>query len=574
MPVKIYEQSVLFTTRQVLPVAIGDGIPPCYPQVQLSANDKIVEQSIALIWMENDFIRLAIAPSLGGRIIALTDLRTGSNVMTLPSEIKLSEHSHRGVVWNHGLEFLSGRDRTLSLGPMEFRVIEASGPEEKGAVFLFEWLGDVSWHGAITLLADRPTFLIEQTHYNRRWLSSQARGGVLFHETDTEQTSSDSCILKSASSEAGIYASWKPGDFILLENSLSTGEPDFALAGHKSDSTRLECTVFSGKSPVSQTSHLATAFIKDATLEIQPHGEISDAKIYLKVNGQTLESPFTGQPGHSSTSNLSAIGANIEGFQLQTKNKDVLLSWPDEKLILNHPVIPASPNLDEIIQSAVQPMRAYRRVSGLEAFSYWAEALNALKEQQWADADELLEQYLGFNAEDSLAWWLKSSVRRESGKAKEEDSPELPNAHYLAPLEPLLRAEAFLNTPQAASREPNPLLASVAANPDHAAGCVGMYLECHLYLGMARLADELLRHRDNAMVRYLLAYALLSQAKNETAAAEHITLAGKQPIEPPFPYRLVEKRAVLELSRRFPNNERLNTLSSVLARLEQNPNSA
>lgn len=571
MPVKIYEDSASFTTKQVVPVPIGDEIPACYPQVRLEITVETVEQTIPVIWMENEFIRLGIAPSLGGRIIAITDLRTGIDIISLPTEIELVEDEFRGVHWNHGIEFVAGQKRGNSLGPIDFRVMEAGSQEDKGAVFLFEWIGDLSWHAAITLYPDRASFLIEQNVFNRRWRSVEGCGGINIPALSSEHISPDSCLLSDNSSSSGLFMSWLPGDLTLRASGLVTGEPLIKLGGHRSDSIRIECSVYSNVAQLATVNHTAAIFLNDEQLIIQPHQSVLQAKIYLSVSGQTLEAPFSAPLGQESTTNLNSLPASIDAISIRNEHRETLINWPKPSHF--EPILATGSTadmFDEIIYRAEAPYRTYLRNPGLEPFCYWMEAVEAVKDDEFAKAEELMDKYLGFNAEDPLGWWFKSSIRRESGKAKEEDARELPNAHYLAPLEPVLRAEAFLNTPIAEGREPNPLLAQLAVNPDHAGGVVGMYLECHLIQGMARLADELLRHRDNAMVRYLLAFALLEYAKNETAAGEQVMLAGKLAIEPPFPHRMVEVRAINQLANKFTGDERLNTLKGVMVRAVKN----
>ncbi|MBX3113612.1 MAG: DUF5107 domain-containing protein [Fimbriimonadaceae bacterium] len=565
MPVKIYEDSASFTTKQVVPVPIGNEIPACYPQVRLEITRETVEQTIPILWMENEFIRLGIAPSLGGRIVAITDLRTGIDVIPLPDEINLVENDFRGARWNHGIEFIAGENRSNSLGPVDFRVKEAGSPEDKGAVFLFEWTGDLSWHAAITLYPDRAAFLIEQNVFNRRWLSSHGRGGIDFPELVQDYVSPDSCLIAQPSASGGLFMSWTPGGLTLTDDGLVTGEPKIALGGHRTDSIRIECSVFSSKAPLTASTHSAAVFLDDKELIVQPHQEIANAKVFLSVSGQTLEAPLSATLGGASTTPLNSLPGKIDAISIRDEHRETLVSWPSSSQCHPQTTTGSTASMfDEIIARAESPFRTYFRNPGLEPFSNWMEAVEAIKSDDFISAEESMDKYLGFNAEDSLGWWFKASMCRESGKAKDEDDRELPNAHYLAPLEPILRAEAFLNTPIAEGREPNPLLAPLAANPDHAAGVIGLYLECHLIQGMARLADELLRHRDNAMVRYLLAYALLEFARNETAAGEQVMLAGKLAIEPPSPHRLVEKMVINQLADKFSGDARLKTLRGVM----------
>jgi len=571
MPVKIYEQSASFTTKQVVPVPIGDDIPSCYPQVRLLVTDETVEQTIPIIWMENEFIRLAIAPSLGGRIIAITDLRTSIDVIPLPTQIDLIEDEFRGAHWSHGIEFVAGLNRSNSLGPIDFRVMEAGTPEDKGALFLFEWTGDLSWHSAITLYPDRAAFLIEQNVFNRRWTSIVGDGGVDWTNMSDGLVSVNSCLVSQNSDRAGLYMSWVPGDLTSKSSSLVDGNSSMRIGGHRTDAIRREFTVYSGQAPLLNSNHLIAAFMNNDQLFIQPQQAIENTKIFLSVGGQTLEARFATELGKTSTTELISLPGGIDAISIRNDRLETIFAWPKVEEIATLPIHESRAAVyDELIADAIPPYRAFLRNPGLEPFCYWMEAVEAVKDDEFTKAEELMEKYLGFNAEDPLGWWFKSSIRRESGKAKEDDARELPNAHYLAPLEPVLRAEAFLNTPIAEGREPNPLLAQLAVNPDHAAGVVGTYLECHLIQGMARLADELLRHRDNAMVRYLLAFALLEYAKNETAAGEQVMLASKLAIEPPFPHRMVELMAVNQLADTFTGDQRLSTLRGVMERAVKN----
>lgn len=561
MPVKIYEQSVSVTTNQVVPVPIGDEIPACYPQVRLEITAERVGQTVPIIWMENEYIRLGIAPSLGGRIVAITDLRTGIDVVSLPTEINLTEDELRGAKWVHGIEFVAGK-RANALGPIDFRVMEAGSAEDKGAVFLFEWTGDLSWHGAITLYPDRAAFLIEQSLLNRRWKSVAGQSGVDFPGMIAVPTSGQSCLVSQNSDRAGLFVSWEPGEVNTDDRAR--------LAGHRTDAIRRECTVYSDQAPLLYSNHLVGVFMDENLISIQPHQQIANAKIFLSVGGQTLEAPFLIELGKSSPTALKSLPGNIEAISIRNERLETIFAWPQEEANNYLPENQSAGGIyDKLIDEAVPPFRAIFRNPGLEPFCCWMDAIEAIKIDDFAAAEDLMDKYLGFNAEDAIGWWFKSSIRRESGKAKEEDARELPNAHYLAPLEPLLRAEAFLNTPIAEGREPNPLLEPIAMNPDHAAGVVGMYLECHLIQGMARLADELLRHKDSAMVRYLLAVALLDFARNETAAAEQVMLASKLAIEPPFPHRLVELSTINRLAETLPNDQRLSILKGVLERAKE-----
>ena len=176
-------------------------------------------------------------------------------------------------------------------------------------------------------------------------------------------------------------------------------------------------------------------------------------------------------------------------------------------------------------------------------------AMHSLSRGDPESAVHHLEAALGYNAEDALAWWLKAVAQRLAS-IEDPDAPELPNAHFLSPLEPLLRAEAFLAQGSSRSAEPSPLLAPLAAFPDHALEAVAMILDCGLWKEAARLLDELLRFEDLPLLRRLLAYCCLQAPGLQAEAADHARRAAKSPVRGPKPWRTVELGAVEALANR------------------------
>ena len=100
-----------------------------------------------------------------------------------------------------------------------------------------------------------------------------------------------------------------------------------------------------------------------------------------------------------------------------------------------------------------------------------------------------------YNADDPLLWWGKAVALRLAG---EDNEQELLNAHFLAPLEPALRAESFLSQPINPDGAPSPLLASLAENPEEFIEVACLLIDCGLFDQASRWIDEALRHRDLA----------------------------------------------------------------------------
>jgi tetratricopeptide (TPR) repeat protein len=183
--------------------------------------------------------------------------------------------------------------------------------------------------------------------------------------------------------------------------------------------------------------------------------------------------------------------------------------------------------------------------------AYTALGIQALAAKKFLEADAAFEQALLYNADDPLLWWEKALAQRLLGN--EEELPELLNAHFLAPLEPALRAEAFLAQPLATGKEPSPLLAAFNENPEDFVEVACLLIERGQFDQAHRWLDEAMRHRDLPMLRLLTAYCLLKGTQMVADAAEHVRAAAQSP-GPPYPWRPVEREALAALHARFPSD--------------------
>lgn len=180
-------------------------------------------------------------------------------------------------------------------------------------------------------------------------------------------------------------------------------------------------------------------------------------------------------------------------------------------------------------------------------------AHHSIRKKDWEKALHWLDDGLGYHAEDHLAWWAKGMVNRIQGV----ESDDLLNAHYLAPLEPLLRAESFLAMPQTHGKEPSAVVKPLAADPAALIEIACALLDLRLFDEATRWIDEALRHGENQMLLYLQAWAFLVGSKMDVEAAELVHRASKMEIKSPYLWRPIEVRALTELSHRFPADEKL-----------------
>jgi hypothetical protein len=214
-------------------------------------------------------------------------------------------------------------------------------------------------------------------------------------------------------------------------------------------------------------------------------------------------------------------------------------------------------------EESVGRIHALRRDGAYRHLVSLLDAVRSLRESDNGTAIEALDTAIGFSADDALLWWLKALVLRLSGEEAEE-RPELPNAHFLSPLEPVLRAEAFLAQPQTHAKEGSPLIKPMANNPEAMIEVAVLLLESGLRMEASRWIDECLRHRNEPMLQYLAAWNLMTASRMEAEAAQHVRNVAQAGWEPPFPWRYLERRAIRELAELFSTDERLQKLKALV----------
>lgn len=141
----------------------------------------------------------------------------------------------------------------------------------------------------------------------------------------------------------------------------------------------------------------------------------------------------------------------------------------------------------------------------------------AFQVQDWPRAALFAEQELLFNGNDALAWWEMAVAQRHSEVSQ---SDALSNAHFLAPLDLVLRAEAVLNG-EWRGRETHPLLNAIKDQPELMVLAVIPYIERGLWKDAANWLNECLRTCDSPRLHLLAAYTYLNGTSMRTHAAEH-----------------------------------------------------
>ena len=543
--------------EEALDLRIGllEAVAPASPYPRLRPTGVVEPRTFGAVRLENAFLRATVLPGLGGRILSILDRRTGTEILD-PVPLQATTGGPRGARLAAGVQLLlDGDDRPNDLGPVDFQIEE---PPE--AVWLAESVGGtgLSFHLRVELPPERAELRLEARVLNRTRRPLPYNGALALALGEVR---TDGEVAWSPTRRAGLR---------LRSDELEHGEiregrlvrsrfSETGLLGPRQvDVWHAVLTPFSGLDGLPAVSDDAAATFDATRVQVQVVTPIPGARVLLGLaDGQTLEAPADLAPEEVLEIPLEGLHADPVALAVQDAGRtDRLRTGPvDGGWLPTGAPAPASlpdPDVDAMDSTELRRLLfspAHRALAHLE-LGYRDLAAGA-----YAQADERLESALLYNADDPLNWWTKAMARRLA--EDQEEGPELPNAHFLAPLEPVLRAEAFLAQPAAQGREPNPLVAPLAERPEALVEVACLLLEIGARAEASRWIDEALRHREVAMLRLLAAWSFLRGSRMEAEAAALVAAAGRLPFDPPYPWREIERRALAELAERFPGDARL-----------------
>lgn len=556
----------------------GDG----YPFPALIVTDRREARKFRTVILENPFLRVTLVPALGGRILSLFDRRTSTGILPVFDALLPVPGGRRGAFLPAGVQLrLDGEDRLASLGVAATMAVQAEDDESPGGVWVAETAlaNGLGFHLFVSLPPDRAQLRFEARISNRTFRPLPYDGELAFAVGTGEWNGS---AYDSDTRDAGFHLGTEsPFDGVRLENGILR----FArfgvnrwLAPRQVDAWTVTLTPFSGllgtvEPTVSRSRCSAEAAARfDAVhLRLQTTAlRLGHKLVFLTADGQTFETPVDLYPEHMLEMPLDALPSPPVALVLLDPRREEVLrvdasnasgrasggkSYESGHHVAEPEKPPPSPQTPEL-----ELRRATFDVASRH-LAHTALGIQALGAGEYSRADGEFEHALLYNASDPLLWWAKAFAQRLAGA--EEESGELLNAHFLAPLEPALRAEAFLRQPLAMVKEPSPLLEALNENPEEFVEVACLLIE-HGRLDQAhRWLDEALRHRDLAMLRLLTAYCLLMGTQMVADAAEHVRAAGRIP-GPPYPWRPVELNALRVLQERFPDDAHLSRLIALV----------
>ncbi|GIV15190.1 MAG: hypothetical protein KatS3mg022_0625 [Armatimonadota bacterium] len=195
-----------------------------------------------------------------------------------------------------------------------------------------------------------------------------------------------------------------------------------------------------------------------------------------------------------------------------------------------------------------------RRSAEYRSLAFYLLGLCAMRRGDYARADDLLAEALLYNAADIKAWMMRAVVLRLRGELEEAAQVRL-QVHLLAPLEPLLRTEAFLSTPASPEADAVSLLRPLAVQPHTFEEVACDYLNAGCPNDAIRILESPSRLGlpEMAMGHYLLALAYARKGL-PAQVVEHALLAARSNTEYLFPWRTEDYLALQQVLARRPDD--------------------
>ncbi|MCS6830304.1 MAG: DUF5107 domain-containing protein [Armatimonadota bacterium] len=188
-----------------------------------------------------------------------------------------------------------------------------------------------------------------------------------------------------------------------------------------------------------------------------------------------------------------------------------------------------------------------RRSAEYRGLALYLLGLCAMRRADYTRADDLLAEALLYNAADIKAWMMRAVALRLRGELEEASQVRL-QVHLLAPLEPLLRAEAFLTTPASPEADAVNLLRPLVVQPHTFEEVACDYLHAGCLNDAVRILESPSRlgMTETASTHYLLALAS-ARTGVRAQSAEHALLASRSDTEYLFAWRIEDYLALREV---------------------------
>jgi hypothetical protein len=341
-----------------------------------------------------------------------------------------------------------------------------------------------------------------------------------------------------------------------------------ALGPRQVDSFSLRLIPIVDPAPPALANASLSVHFEENSLRIHSLEDRPAHKVFLLTpDNQTLEASADLSPAKLTEFDLGALTGAPVAIQIRTFEKTPVLtgelSGAAAKSTRIAPYVP--PTFPEELLTAPEEPELARlaQFPGLQHVGLLLRAAKLQAKEQLTDAARLVDEALDFNAQDALLWWQKAALERLNGL---EDEVSQPNAYFLSPMEPMLRAEGFLMQSEQ-PKEPNPLLAPLADFPEAFAHVALVLVEAGMWADAVRWLDEALRHVKTQRLLLLMAALQTRNPALKFEASRHLAEAESLGIEPPLPVSPLEIEFLKALHAQFPESILLNQLTGLATRL-------
>lgn len=509
-----------------------------YPYPRLKIGAESAETQLRVLVLANDLVRVVLAPALGGRILELTDLRSGTTIFSLPSGSEFVAGGPRGVVLEAGL-------RVVCEGLHDLAPVDVSVSEEDGyvSVAIGGSTPPVSWTATLTLFDDRPDLSVEVRAVNRT-----------FHAQTWDRRPSVQGMGEGRDVDGGWVFGQEIGVAIACDGNALRDQP-IEIAPFQTDRVNFLITPYAAMENVVAVSELGVLSL-GKELRLQSSRGVGGARIQFQSSeGEKYQSVCDLEPSEPF---VASLDAEMVAALVVLDEKGIALRYASSADPLS--LEGARQALVKKAPSEYVPEREGRD-KGTAAAAWVLHGMNLAALGRRREALHPLSEALNLAADHPLIWWMLATLKRVEGTA-EGESPELLNAHFLAPFEPLLRAEAFLSAPSIL-HEPSALVKPLADDPDALVDIACWLADLELVEDLSRWVDEVHRHRPLPMLNYLLADALLRKSRMSVEAGHLVNSVANSPIQPPYPCRDTETAALRRLAASFPGDARLKEMCAL-----------
>ncbi len=551
MPVDLSEDSL---DLMIELLEAGRPSPSSHPYPALARTGRLDRRTFRTVTLENAYLRATIVPELGGRILRLEDKRANLDAIPFDLTLPLEEGGLRGVASPAGIQVATDFDHRLnSMGLVSYSPDFGGEEEEPSALWWGEVCGDgLSLNVRYSMPADAAYLEIEVRAFNRRLRPNPYNGG-----------------LAVAGEWIRGEGGWLLTSGIFIESeSLAFAEPSGLyrfdrfrhLAPRQLDTWRARIYPYTGVQSLRNANARLAVGWNSERLGLGSSESLGGAKaVVLTTTGATLEVPVDLHAEHTTEIPLDSLTDEIAELVILDARKAEWIRAGN----LGEPVsiprseadaAPAELDRDRLEEATFEVSNRH--------LAHLLIGYRHLARKEYVEAGQAFEQSLLFNAEDHLAWWMKGVADRLAG-VDEEERPEILNAHFLAPLEPALRAESYLASPSQV-KEKSAVLNPLEDTPESFVEVAALLLEAGLLEESAKWIDEALRHADLPMLHYLLAYAYLKGSRMDVQAAEQVQAAVAPEPQPPYPWREMEVEALALLAERFPADGSLGRMRALV----------